>query len=163
MPVMSNPMDALLTLQPAIDSGGVSLSPCELYNDLWVLVDYPMGELRITYATMSDGIAQAIAQFVPADPVEGVPCFSLGYAVLEADRGRGLATKTVANAISELRLGLRRRGMKQFYVEAIVSPSNAPSNRIAARLLSSSPVSVIDAPSGEPALQYLKLIEIGNG
>ena len=155
---MTNPMDALITLQPAIDSGEVQLQPCVLYKTLWVLVDYPMGELRITYVAMADGLAQAIAQFVPADPYEGLPCFSVGYAVFEQHRGRGLATTTVRDGISELHHGLRETGVTKFYVEAVVSPSNAPSNRIASRLLTASPAAITDSYSGEPALQYMKLI-----
>jgi hypothetical protein len=157
VPSMADPMDALRTLQPAIDSRGVQLQPCELFDDLKVVVDYPMGELRLTYVAMSNGRAEAIAQFVEADPVNRVPCFSLGYAVQERLRGQGLAGRTVANALVELENGLRRSPLKKYYVEAIVSPSNIPSNRIAARLISDKPVSITDAFSGDPALQYMKL------
>jgi hypothetical protein len=156
---MVDPMDALRTLQPAIDSGGVTLKACELFADLKVILDYPMGELRLTYVATSKGRADAIVQFVRADPVDGVPCFGLGCAVQEPLRGHGVARRTVANALAELQNGLRRSGVKRYYVEAIVSPSNTPSNRIATRLISDSPASITDEFSGEPALQYMKLFE----
>src|SRR5688572_25503225 len=56
MPQIANPMDALITLQPAIDSGGVSLQQCTLHSDLWMLVDFPGGEPRTTYAVVEDGL-----------------------------------------------------------------------------------------------------------
>jgi hypothetical protein len=157
VPSMVDPMDALRTLQPAIDSDGVQLQLCELFDDLKVMIDYPLGEWRLTYVAMSNGRADAIVQFIKADPVKGVPCFSIGYAVQELLRGQGLARRTVANALAELENGLRRSSLGKYYVEAIVSRSNIPSNRIAARLISDAPVSIIDAFSGEPAFQYMKL------
>jgi hypothetical protein len=158
MPAMSNPMDALVTLQPAIDNGEVILRPCKLHPDLWVLQDEPNGELRTTYAVLENGIVQAIAQFLPAEPIDGIPCLALGCAVLEAARRRGLATETVSKALAEMRNGLRRSGIRRFYVEAVVGVTNEPSKRLAARLLSPQPVACTDEFSGEPALQYVRLI-----
>ncbi len=137
----------------------MQLRPCELHPELQVLVDHPNGVLRLTYAKVEKGRVQAVALFVPAEPVGGVPCFGVGYAVAEATRGRGVAAKTVQNAIDELRNGLKRNGQPRFYVEAIVARTNAASNRIAARLLSDTPSEGTDSVSGEPIYQYLKLID----
>jgi hypothetical protein len=104
----------------------------------------------------ASGRADAIVQFVQAEPVDGVPCFGLGCAVQEALRGQGLGRRTVANALAELQHGLRRSNLKKYYLEAIVSPSNTPSNKLAARFISDAPVSGTGDVSGEPALQCLK-------
>jgi hypothetical protein len=152
-------MDALRTLQPAIDTGGVTLRQCEIHKDLWLTVDQAGDRIRMTYISLNGRQAQAIVMLVQAEPVEDVPCFQLGYAVFEHLRGQGLGTRTVAKALDEMKNGFSRGRMKRFYIEAVVSITNDPSNRLARRLLSDSPVSIIDSISGEPALQYLRLIQ----
>jgi hypothetical protein len=157
MPGIANPMDAFLTLQEAIDSGGVELQPCKLHRDIHVLVDYPNNELRITYLKMSAGRVQAIAQFCQAEPMRGTPCFSAGVAVDEELRGQGLGTLVVSKGLEELRHGLNGAGVGDYFVEAVVSTSNNASNRLAKRLFSEPIAQDTDFFSGEPAFQYLKL------
>jgi hypothetical protein len=157
MPELANPMDALLTLQPAIDSGGVELQPCTLHRDLWVLVDFPNGEVRTTYVVLENDTVQCIVQFVRADPIDGIPCLSLGYATIQAARNRGLTSATVLKAIEELQSGLKGVGIRQFYIEAIVSTANVPSQKIAARALAPESKAGTDHFSGEPILQFVKL------
>lgn len=154
---IANPMDAFLTLQGAIDDGEVQLHPCEIHRDLHVLVDHPNDEVRITYVMMTAGRVQAIAQFCQADPVGHVPCFSAGVAVDEDLRGKGLAGSVVSKGLEELRHGLNRNGVGDYFVEAVVSVSNIPSNRLATRVFSDSPKRDTDFFSGEPVFQYLKL------
>lgn len=43
-------------------------------------------------------------------------------------------------------------------IEAVMAKTNGPSNRLAARLLSTKPADGNDSFSGEPIFQYLKLI-----
>lgn len=132
---------------------------CDVHPELQVHVDYPLGDLASHMPTSVNGQVQSIALFTPAEPIDAVPCFGVGYAVLEAQRGRGLAARTVVNAIEELQNGLRRDGVKRLYVEAIVSTSNDASNKLARRLLSDAPATGTDSESGEPILQYARLIE----
>jgi hypothetical protein len=155
---MTNPLDALVLLQAALDAGTVRMRPCEIYPDLKVLLDHPNGELRLTYARIDGRIVQSIAVFVEAEPVHGVPCFSIGWAVIESMRGQGLATEIVQKAMAELLKGLKRNRIHKFYVEGIVATSNVASNRLAKRLLSDSPKAGTEAISGEPIFQYLKLL-----
>lgn len=158
MPQMTDPMNALVSLQQALNQRSVFLQPCEIHKELRVLADQPNGRSRITYAKMNKEIVEAVALVVLTEPIEGVPCFQLGYAVIESMRRQKLASSTVAQAVDELRNGMRRQGVAQFYLEAVVSPSNVPSNKLAQRLLSDSPVSCNDVFSGEPALQYLRKV-----
>lgn len=159
MSEMTNPMNALVQLQMALDEGVVRLHPCDIHRDISVIADKPNGTVRYTYAKVSNGTVQSIALFALIDPIDGIPCFQLGWATLEALQGRGLATDTVANGMDELVNGLKRHGDGKFYFEAVVSESNVPSQAIAKRLLSESPVKCTDVYSGEAALQYLRLVE----
>lgn len=159
MSEMTNPMNALIQLQFALDSRLVFLTPCEIHKDISVIMDEPNGGLRLTYARTSNGKVQSISIFALTESVEGVPCFQMGWATIESMRGKGLATEIVTKSIDEIRNGLRRQGAKKFYIEAVISTSNVPSNKIAKKLLSDCPVSCDDAFSGESALQYLRIIE----
>jgi hypothetical protein len=79
---MTNPMDALVSLQGALDAGTVRMRACEIHSDVKVLVDYPDGDPRITYAKVTAGLVQSIAIFVMAEPIQNVACFGLGCASL---------------------------------------------------------------------------------
>jgi hypothetical protein len=151
-------MNALVQLQIALDNRLVTLHPCEIHNDICVIADRPNGVPRYTYAKINDGKVQSIALFALTEPIEGIPCFQMGWATLESMRGRGLATETTIKAVDELRNGLRRHGADRFYLEAIVSDSNQPSNKLAKKLLSNAPKNCIDVFSGEPAVQYLRML-----
>lgn len=159
MPEMTDPMNALVKLQAAVDHGKVDLNPCEIYPDLRMIADQPGGKLRMTYANIEKGKVLSVSLFVLTEPIRGIPCFQVGYAVIEPMRQRGLASDIVAKGIQELRNGFKRNGLEKFYVEAVVAVSNTPSNRLAQRLLSETPNQCADAYSGQPSMQYLKLIE----
>jgi hypothetical protein len=124
MPAITNPMDGLVSLQGALRNGDVQFQRCELHPDLRVLLDSPTGEFRLTYALVTDNRVQATVVFAQAEPIGGVPCFGIGYAVAEQFRGNGLATSTVRKAIEELRHGLSRTGARRYYIEAIVATTN---------------------------------------
>jgi hypothetical protein len=159
MPSITDPMNALLGLQEALGDPTVNLRPCELHPELQVILDHPNGKPRITYARIRGDQVEAIAIFALAEPVQGIPCFGLGYAVIEPLRHRGLASATVRAALEELTHGLRRAGRLPFYVDAVVARTNLASNKLAMRLISESPEAGTDALSGEPIFQYLKRIE----
>src|ERR1700754_2494611 len=102
---MTDPMDALKSLQIAVDHGRVVLTPCEIHPYLCVISDQPGGTPRLTYANMDRGKVLAISLFALTEPVTGVPCFQVGYAVVESMRQQGLASDIVAKGIQELRNG----------------------------------------------------------
>ncbi|MGB4336109.1 MAG: hypothetical protein WBJ41_14820 [Chromatiaceae bacterium] len=159
MSSMTDPMNALVELQRALDRWIVSLQPCEIHKDISVIFDQPNGMPRYTYAKINNGKVQSIAVFALTQPVEGVPCFQLGWATVESIRGHGLATDTTTKGIDEFTNGLRKHGAGKFYLEAIVSDTNEPSNKIAKKLLSESPAKCTDSFSGEPAVQYLRIVK----
>jgi hypothetical protein len=160
MPAMTDTMAALTSLQQALNNGLVTFQRCKLHPDLQVHLDEPSPRVsRFTYASISKGNVLAIAMFVMAEPVEGVHCFQLGYAVLESARRAGLGSAIVAKGIEEIRNGFKATPLKEFYVEAVVGKYNLASNKIAAKVLSATPTEITDVFSGEPALQYLRLVE----
>lgn len=159
MSSMTDPMNALVELQRALDRRTVRPQPCEIHKDISVIFDQPNGTPRYTYAKVNNGKVQSIAVFALTEPVEGIPCFQMGWATVESVRGQGLATDTTTKGIDEIRNGLKKHGAGKFYIEAIVSDSNQHSNKIAKKLLSDSPVKCTDSFSGEPAVQYLRMVK----
>lgn len=155
---IADPMNALISLQREVRRG-MPTHIAELHPGLRVVVDKPNGEVRYTYARVEHGRVKAIAIFIMVEPIEGIPCFNLGYAVPEAYRNRGFASEIVEQGIHELYNGLSRHGIKKFYVEAVVGVDNHSSQRVAAKVISEGAVQVIDSESGEPALGYTRLVE----
>lgn len=158
MPGMTDPMDALVQLQLALDNRVVSLSPCELHKDILVIADQPNGTPRYTYVKINEDKVQAIALFVHTESIDGTPCFQLGWATIENMRGLGFAQHVTERGIDELVNGLGMHGIEKLYIEAIISDSNKPSIKIANKLLSDSPKKCTDSFSGEPALQFLRRV-----
>lgn len=158
---MTDPMDALNELQVALDARAVQMQPCALHTEIQVLLDHPNGTPRFTYARVQSGKVQSIALLVKADTVHGLPCFQIGYAVTESMRGKGLGSQILQQAMDELMHGMSRTPLKEFYLEAIVSTENEPSNKIARRLISDAPESCTDEFTGEPANQYLRKVRCG--
>jgi len=124
-----------------------------------MVADQPAGKPRFTYAKIEKGKVLSISLFVHVDAVDRVPCFQIGYAVVESKRQQGMASEIVAKGIEEMVNGFKKRGSGKFYVEAIVAESNAPSNKVARRSLSGAPKPCVDAFSAEPSMQYLRLVE----
>jgi RimJ/RimL family protein N-acetyltransferase len=96
---------------------------------------------------------------VLCDPIEGTPCFQIGYAVPEAYRRQGRAKTVVGMAVEELQRGFSGRG-PALYVEAVVGVDNAPSRRVAEQMLSATPDTITDEVSGLPALHYLRKLDL---
>ncbi|NNJ16722.1 GNAT family N-acetyltransferase [Pseudomonas putida CSV86] len=155
---IADPMDALVSLQREVRRG-MPTDPTELSPGVRVVLDQPNGVIRYTYARIEHGRVKAIAIFVHHEPIDGVPCFNLGYAVPEAYCNRGWAGMIIEQGIQELRHGLGRHGAKSFYVEAVVGADNIASQRVASKIISDSPTAGIDSESGEPVLQYTRLVE----
>lgn len=155
---IADPMDALISLQREVRRG-MPTHPADLSPGIRVVLDQPNGVTRYTYARIEHGRVKSIALFVHHEPIEGVPCFNLGYAVPEAYRNRGWASEIVEQSIQELRRGLGRHGVKSFYVEAVVGKDNLASQRVASKIISDVPVAGTDSESGEPILAYTRLVE----
>ncbi len=160
MPGMTDPLPALMSFHEAFALGALKVRPGELDPTLVVHVDAPTGTQRLSYARIEKDQVTALAIFASIEPLDGVPCFQLGYAVLPEKRGQGRARDLVTAAIAEMHNGFRRAGVKRFFVEAVVDRDNVPSNRVAALVFAEPPEAIVDGFSGTPANRYLRLVEL---
>lgn len=168
---MTDPMDSLVGLQEALDTGRVALQEfqaCALSPEVLLYHDEPApGSVRFTYTLFEPARARpsktgvrAVALFVRADDYEGLPVFQAGIAVSQVARSQGLGAKLFKQSLEELRNGFSRTQLKEFWVEAIVRQDNEHSNKIASRVLNASPKRIIDGVSKEPAFQYFMKVNV---
>jgi hypothetical protein len=156
---MTDPSDALKSFQQALVDGEIQLQRGQIDPELFLHLDHTNGQPRFTYVRLKHQTVTALVILVIGDPIEGVPCFQIGYAVPEAYRSQGRAKNAVGAAIIELRHGLaRNRIISTFYVEAIVGTDNESSKHVAAATITTTPVEVTDQVSGLPALHYVRKI-----
>lgn len=158
---MIDMMQGLEALDDAIRSNLIPLNKVEsgrMFPELTVVFDEPDGYLRISYAFIKGRQVRAYAMFLSTEPMDGVPCFQLGYAVRPEYRGHGLGSEIVRKAIEELYSGLKG-SMPAFYIEAVVDRNNFVSQRIAEKHLSEDAIEVSDGYSGEPAIAYIRFME----
>ena len=160
MPAIVDPHIGFVSFQEALRAGTIRPTPCTSHPELYVLHDTPEpGTQRLTYAFVTGSLAKAYAVYVLAEPLNGRPCFGVGYATDVEYRGQGLATKLVKASLVELEQGISPKlSAPGFYVEAIVGADNVASKKVATRTLSETPKSTKDKESGHPALQYVKLL-----
>ena len=103
----------------------------------------------------------AFANFLQCDPILGLPCLAVAYAVPEAYRNQGRAKEIVNAAISDLRQVLGQSGQHPaFFVEAIVGADNVASQRVAEQVISAESEAITDQPSGLPALRYVRRVQV---
>lgn len=157
---MTDPAEALLSFQEALTNNVIKPRPCRWNKALSVFEDKPGdgNELRVTHAKIVEGVAQGIVLYAIVDSVESLPCFQIGYAVQSKLRGQGIGNILLSESMEEMKLELQGVGIKEYFLEAVVGIQNVPSNKLAARLLSTRPEHITCQSSGEPALQYLKKI-----
>lgn len=66
---LPNVADALQSFQQAFDAGQIHLQPGTLDGTIFVHLDRPNGELRLTYVRMECRTVTAMVQFIRCDPV----------------------------------------------------------------------------------------------
>ncbi|MER8562063.1 hypothetical protein [Mesorhizobium sp. M0578] len=105
----------------------------------------------------------AIAILAVFEPIEGLPCFQLGYAVPEQYRNQGRAKAVVKAALAELQHGIANANIHTFYVEAVVGADNPVSQAVAAATISDQPEAGSDRFAEVPVLQYVRKFETAGG
>ena len=99
-----------------------------------------------------------MAIFAAQPPEDGKPYFAVGYAVPKRFRKQGRATDVLVAAIADMKAGLSRSGLSEFYIEAIVGADNVASRKIAEQAISNGPEAIIEGRSGLPAFKYVRKI-----
>ena len=155
MPEMTDPSNAMVSFQEVLSAGGLTPFPAALDRNLFVYADEAMGVARIVYVRLDGGTVTAFVNFAESEPIDGIRCFGIGYAVPKAYRGHGRAKDAVAAALAEMRHGFRRNGLSALYVEAVIGVDNLASQHVAAAAISGDPAKVTDSVSGLPAFRYL--------
>ena len=151
---MTDPSDALPLFQRSLALGQIPGQLAVLDKSLFVATDDVNGHHRVSYMKLRDRTIVALIQFINIDPLDGIPCFQVGYAVPEIFRGRGLAKSSFKAALAEMIHGFSRFG--DFYVETVVGLDNPVSQKISETVLGGSPQEITDSVSGKRALRYLR-------
>lgn len=156
---MADPHEGLLSFQRAYKAGAISPRTCSIHRDVLVMMDEADGTARLTYALIDLARnVKAIVVYLPADPHDGKHCFQVGYAVSAPLRNKGVASAALGKSIDEMRRGFMPH-MGEFYIEAVVGEHNTASLKVASKIISSTPSKIVDEASGEPALQFFRLIK----
>lgn len=160
MAVMVDPHIGFVSFQEAVRAGTIQLAKCASHPDLYMFHDTPEpGVQRLTYALVAGDLAKAYAVYVLAEPLNGKPCFGVGYATDVEYRGQGVATEVVRLSMADLQKNMASKLRSPgFYVEAIIGADNLASQAVAVRTLNDKPKQTKDKESGQPALQYVKLL-----
>ena len=159
VPRMTDPMDALIDFRRALAQREIGVQKADFHADIFVHVDQPAGSPRYTYALVEGGEVTAIALFALTEPIDGLPTFQLGYAVMESRRGCGRAQRIVMAAIEEICCGLSRNGIPKLYIEAVVDRENLTSVHIAEKVIGGPRTECLDHYSGVAAFQFQRLVE----
>lgn len=157
MPDLTSAMESF---QKALLGGAVSVQPGALDSKLFLHMDRPNGEPRLTYVRLKGKTVTAFVTFIQCEPVEGERCYNVGWAVPERFQKQGRAAEAFNAAANELRQGLARYGVSTFYVEAVVGTDNVASQRVAERVISPPVKTDMDCNAGVPIIQYLRKIEV---
>lgn len=140
-------------------SGSNHSPPGLVGPQLFVHLDRPNGELRLTYVRLENSKVTALVQFIRADPVEMEPCFSVGWAVPQELWGQGRVGEAFIAAVKELRYGMAPQGMTAFWIEGVVGADNKASQRAAEKVISAPVATDADSHAGVPIVQYLRRID----
>jgi len=157
---LPDPALSLEAFQHAIMTGEIILDPGLVDPDLYVLRDHPArGRPRFTFARIrEDATVTAFAVAVLAEPVNGLPCFQIGYAVPKRFRKQGRAKAIVGAALAELRHDLED-AVPVYFVAAVVGVDNPISQAVATAMISAQPQVVLDQSSNSTAFQYVRKFE----
>ena len=156
---MIDPTNALDSFQNEFSKGNIKLQPGVIHRDLFVHVEnLENNKFRMTYVQLEKFTVTSFVNFVLCAPIEKTPCFQIGYAVPAEYRNQGRAKRTINMALTEMKFGYQRAGVKEFFIEAIIDEKNIASLRVAEQTISISPISIIDEYSKVPSFQYLRKV-----
>ncbi|CAM4439764.1 GNAT family N-acetyltransferase [Vibrio agarivorans] len=143
---------AFTVFQRAINKNLISLTKCELHEDLYMHFDQPESQTRFSYALLANGgRVKAYCVAVLGQQYEGKLCFDVGVTTFKKFRSQGHGTAVLMKAIDELKNGLSRNGVKEFYIELKVDKGNEVSHKLCRKIAD-------DTVETEAGTNYLKLV-----
>lgn len=150
MSKMKDPSGLLSQFQKLLDQG-FELDSDAIVDNYLVMKDVINNGNRYSIAKIVDKNVQALAILGECDPINGVACYQLGYAVRTEFRNRGLAKEASERAIKELKNDLAKMNVHYFYVEAVVDRKNESSLKVAEKILSTNKIMILDEHTKIPA------------
>ena len=116
---------------------------------------------RYFLAQIIDNEVISIAIFGLERVINGIPYYSLGFAVKETYRGKGLAIKIMNIGLGVLKGEISKRfKVKGFYLEGLIDQGNINSLRVASKLTSKKGIPTQDYETGTPSYLFEQYIEI---
>jgi len=109
---MTDPSEALTSFQQALRDGAIEVHAGAIDPELYVHLDHPDGTPRFTYGRHEGDTVTALVVLALCEPIDGVPCFQIGYAVPKEYRGQGRAKGIVDASIAELKHRLGRNNIR---------------------------------------------------
>ena len=160
---MTAPLDAIHGLaarQVALLSGDLNLRPTESHASLHACPRTDDTGPVLCYILVEEGTTvTAMVNFRPREPIDGARAYNIELSVPEDRRRQGRGQEAVDAALLELRHEMRRVGINDFHVEAIVEMDNSASLRIAENSISETRTATTDRYTGRPAFRYLRSFE----
>lgn len=157
---MTDPSDGMKSFQQELRRGSIAIQVAKTDPNLFVHLDAPNGppEYRYTYVRLKGKTVTAMVIFAAQPPEDGKPYFAVGYAVPKKFQNQGRAKDILVAAIADMRAGLLRNGIPEFYIEAIVGADNVTSRKVAEHIISHEPEAITEKLSGLPAFKYVRRI-----
>jgi hypothetical protein len=157
---MTDPSDGMKSFQQELRRGSIAIQVAKTDSNLFVHLDAPNGppEYRFTYVRLKGKTVTAMVIFAAQSPEDGKPYFAVGYAVPKRFQNQGRAKDILVAAITDMRAGLLKNGIPEFYIEAIIGADNVASRKIAEHVISDEPEAITEGLSGLPAFKYVRRI-----
>jgi GNAT superfamily N-acetyltransferase len=139
--------------QRALNKKLIECQKGDIHDDIIFHMDKPQGSSRFTYGLIgAESRLKASCVVMLSNPYKGKPCFDIGLATLEKFRRQGYGKSILQKSIDELKNGLSRNGITEFYIELKVDSGNEASHNLCRKFSDE----VIENEKGRI---YLKLIK----
>lgn len=138
--------------------------PCKGNPELFCYAASHNGKLLITYCFKDGRAGKAVAIFISAGVVEGLPSFNLLYSVTESLRGKGLGTRIVEESIAQFCADFDQAKITPeipgMFITTFVDINNLVSQKLSRRFISKTPTIIKDSVSGRPQFFYKRYVKL---
>lgn len=154
---METAQEAFNHFVTAFERGLIKVSPCSLFDDVYVHIDMPDQTPRFTYIMFDPEntkkvIAQCVIMFAH-NLSDGNKKWIIGWCTDSKHRNKGIGYDLSNKALQEFSYQLRNK-LKGDYIEANVDTNNLASLRIAEKLIGNEEILI--KANGEKAHSFLR-------